>query len=64
MLPYFNFDQLKFWSLTKTTVQSSLLKQAHDCFIAYSTDILKSPNFLNTLPILTYPLLHFYCKSM
>ena len=62
MFQYFNLDQFKIWSLTKTTVHSSWLKQALDCFIAYSTDILKSPNFLNTLPILTYALLHFYCK--
>jgi len=46
------------------TVHSSLLKQAFDSFIAYSTGILKSPNILYTLPILTYTLLSFYYKQI
>jgi hypothetical protein len=45
-------------------MHSSLLKQALDNFIAYSTGILKSPNILYTLPILTYTFLYFYCQQI
>ena len=46
------------------TVHSSLLKQALDSLIVYSTGILKSPNILYTLPIPTYTFLSFYCKQI
>jgi len=46
------------------TVHLSLLKQALDSFITYSTGILKSPNILYALLILIYTLLYSYCKQI
>jgi hypothetical protein len=46
------------------TLQSALLNQALDSFITYSTDIIKLPNILYTLPILIYTFMCFHYKQI